>query len=483
MYKSLKIKVSDVIREKCNNYLKNNSLGNRGFEDGSFEQQLTGLIGEVVVYQYLKGEVPSFEKKENGFDGGFDIEHNGKRIDVKTMGRSSFIKGDYVNNFYVMQQRYNCDTLIFCSFHRQQNIIEICGWIKKDELNTKGIFYKAGTKRVRENGTHFYFRQDNYEVTNNNLYNINVLRMFKNPTLAQCQNRDILPKSNTLTGKPEDWFDNVILDEFGMVGFSFDFFVNWKTNQISPYAWIKKILTVPPSTLIKNGAIEEQTIIENLIQFEGQEYLELFAKFCGKFNLKLQYLLFREVNWDENPETIFLVSISYETELIFKVEVIDIKELAEKIKNYSGGNVSIGRKGLTYGTSLLECYFSKTNSLYPGDVDLIIFDKKNLEVKVLLEYKKHNLNTPIKHQKLSNYYPYPDKRKYDRLSILKDYFKSFPKLICLYYPTKTNDKGRAEIIEGKTGQLVSGRSGYLDLPIKNDLETYKLLAKQVIGIK
>jgi hypothetical protein len=172
MYNSIKIQVTDTIREFCIKYLQTNSLGNRGVEDGTFEQQLTGLIGEVILYQYLKGKLPDFDTKLNSFDGGFDIEHNNNKIDVKTMGRNSFVKDDYVNNFYDMQKKYDCDILVFCSFHKSQNILEICGWIEKKDLNTKGIFYKAGTTRIRENGTTFKFRQDNFEVMNKDLNEI-----------------------------------------------------------------------------------------------------------------------------------------------------------------------------------------------------------------------------------------------------------------------------------------------------------------------
>ena len=100
MFTSTKIPVSQTIRELCQNYLTTNALGKRGIEDGSAEQQLTGLIGQVVVYHYLKDALPDLIPPEGGFDGGIDVVHNSHKIDVKTMGRNSYVKGDYVNNFY-----------------------------------------------------------------------------------------------------------------------------------------------------------------------------------------------------------------------------------------------------------------------------------------------------------------------------------------------------------------------------------------------
>jgi hypothetical protein len=56
------------------------------------------------------------------------------------------------------------------------NIIEICGWLPKSELQTRGIFYAAGTKRIRTDGSSFTFRQDNYEVEVKDLDDIDSLK-------------------------------------------------------------------------------------------------------------------------------------------------------------------------------------------------------------------------------------------------------------------------------------------------------------------
>ena len=54
-------------------------------------------------------------------------------------------------------------------------VLEICGWILKNEMKEKGIFYKSGSKRIREDGSYFYFRQDNYEIENKDLKDIDSL--------------------------------------------------------------------------------------------------------------------------------------------------------------------------------------------------------------------------------------------------------------------------------------------------------------------
>lgn len=96
---------------------------------------------------------------------------------------------------------------------------------------------------------------------------------------------------------------------------------------------------------------------------------------------------------------------------------------------------------------------SRTDAAWPGDADLIILDK-DLNPVALLEYKKHTLDTPIKDQQLSNYYPYPDKRKYDRLAILRNFLGNNTPFINIYYPTNPVFKSiKFEKISGGIGGL------------------------------
>ena len=171
-----KIKVSEFLINSVKDYLKDHNLANRGVEDGSPRKQEVGLIGELVVHHYLLNNYPNLAGKKNGFDGGFDILFKEKKIDVKTMERKSYVRPNFVNNFYMMQQGHNADVIVFCSFHNIDNVIEICGWLPKSELQSRGIFYTAGTKRIRTDGSSFTFRQDNYEVEVKDLDEIDSLK-------------------------------------------------------------------------------------------------------------------------------------------------------------------------------------------------------------------------------------------------------------------------------------------------------------------
>lgn len=174
-YQSEKVPVEPAIIVAIEKYLDTHDLGNRGVEDGDKRKQFVGLLGELLVIQNLTGQPVNLEVRQDGFDGGYDFVYKGHRIDVKTMERKSFVRGDFVNNFYIMQEAYEADVVVFCSYHAPKNILEICGWIYKKNLGTLGKFYKAGTKRVRADGSSFIFRQDNYEVENKDLIHIREL--------------------------------------------------------------------------------------------------------------------------------------------------------------------------------------------------------------------------------------------------------------------------------------------------------------------
>ena len=162
-------------------------------------------------------------------------------------------------------------------------------------------------------------------------------------------------------------------------------------------------------------------------------------------------------------------------------EEITIIKFKKRIRELSRGPVPIGEKGLYWGTSRLECFLSKTDSAYPGDVDFVLLDR-NRDVSGIIEFKKHTKSEPISEQKLGNYYPSPDGRKYDRLAILRDYFDVSIPLLCLYYPTRTSfSEGRLELLAGTNGDLkTSAASNFkLDAAARNDRFLLKKIEKAI----
>jgi hypothetical protein len=161
----MNLKIPKELKVKCWNFLKKNNLGNRLEANGNKEQQFVGLIGEIMVVNLFGLEY----KFSQGFDGGFDFIYKGKRIDVKTMGRTVEPKPYFVNNFIAFQKDFNCDYYIFTSLNKKTNELTICGYLSKEDLLKKSTLYKKGTKRTRTNGTSFILKTDTYEIENFNL--------------------------------------------------------------------------------------------------------------------------------------------------------------------------------------------------------------------------------------------------------------------------------------------------------------------------
>ena len=167
----MKLDVSLNLKRKCWNFLSNNNMGKRHSANGNKEQQLVGLIGEVLTKKVFGIE----HKYKSGFDGGFDLTYKGKRVDIKTMGRTVDMKPHYVHNFISFQEVFDCDIYVFSSLNKKNSRLEICGWISKEDLLDKAYFYKKGVVRTRDDGSTFEMRADTYELENKHLNDINQL--------------------------------------------------------------------------------------------------------------------------------------------------------------------------------------------------------------------------------------------------------------------------------------------------------------------
>tara|TARA_R110000751_G_scaffold304723_1_gene420408 strand:+ start:156 stop:707 length:552 start_codon:yes stop_codon:yes gene_type:complete len=165
----LNIKLDEATFLKSVKFHQENNIGMRGHADGSKEEQLTGIIGQNIICLYLGKPFMVAE----GFDGGVDITLNDTTIDIKTMGRNVYPKSNYVNNLMASQLKYNVDNYLFCSYHKKDKVLTICGWIDKQGFKDKAEFYKEGMIRTRTNGTALTTKSDLYEIENKDLNEIN----------------------------------------------------------------------------------------------------------------------------------------------------------------------------------------------------------------------------------------------------------------------------------------------------------------------
>lgn len=146
------------------------NFGNRGKGDGTKSQQLIGLIGQTVVADLLNLKRPSANE---GFDGGYDFLIKGRKIDVKTMGRTVSVKPHYVHNFVGYQKIFDVDYYLFCSFNKATKVLSICGIKAKEEFLKKARFYQKGQLRFRDDGTSFPSKAPLYEIKQYDLDPIN----------------------------------------------------------------------------------------------------------------------------------------------------------------------------------------------------------------------------------------------------------------------------------------------------------------------
>ena len=164
------LKINHETKTICNNILKKINLGTRGNRtDGTPDQQLTGLIGEIGLLQFIGRNVPSYTKGIKGHD----LVINDSKLDVKTMTRTVTMQPHYVHNLIGLQKNNITDGYIFCSYNMKQSELEICGYTSKKDFFDNALFYMEGDVRERDNGTKFKTFTDLYEIGNEKLTEIN----------------------------------------------------------------------------------------------------------------------------------------------------------------------------------------------------------------------------------------------------------------------------------------------------------------------
>ena len=161
------VTVPPVVIEASKKFVEHNNLGMRpDNSNGTKEQQLVGVIGQNMMAHALG--LP-FMQSSTTHDGGVDFVIHGKKLDIKTMGRTVTPKLDYVNNLIASQTRFNVDGYIFASLNTLNDKLTICGWLPKATFLWFAKFYEKGTIRERTNGTAFELKADTYEIENEDL--------------------------------------------------------------------------------------------------------------------------------------------------------------------------------------------------------------------------------------------------------------------------------------------------------------------------
>jgi hypothetical protein len=133
-----------------------------------WENRFAGCIGELACALHLDTEL------QHDFE--YDILHNGKRIDVKTMRRTVKPAADYACRVTIHGHMQDCDIYVFASVvHRNEKFemgATLCGWATKDEVEKWTRVYKDQPWPECPSKTE---RSDAYKSTYANLRPMNTL--------------------------------------------------------------------------------------------------------------------------------------------------------------------------------------------------------------------------------------------------------------------------------------------------------------------
>ena len=306
--------------------------------------------------------------------------------------------------------------------------------------------------------------------------------MLNKPILALCDNRRRLARTHPFSGDPEDWLADTYLEQHGLVGFTFDFFVHWATGSIPNQLWIKRVVedSFDPWPITSSGEI-----LNAIYQCDGEEKVKNLCEFADRFSMVCHYFLFKESPNPRNPPAPIIEITLNGSGSVVDIQEVELSILMQHIQQLRGGPASVGSKGLVYGSTSLECFLSKTSAIWPGDADLVLTDS-SFAPRAIIEFKKHTLNSRISAQKLSNYYPRRDPRKYDSLAFLRDYLNDGTSplpIMVLYYGIKPFFREvKLECVEGAPRELRATHSELVPHPNANDEESCRDFVASLLGI-
>lgn len=250
---------------------------------------------------------------------------------------------------------------------------------------------------------------------------------------AKCSDRSI----RALGPDPTSWIEQGLPS--GWETFSFHFFVDWSVGPPSVGDLLLFTRLVKVDAGVDIGSIGSDDVLEAFRASGDLEKLERLKAIFTPYKRDAIAILLPEIELSKINDDTPIWTVRQDKENQPKCLRSTVRGLKESIRNHSGGPVAVGQKGLIFGTSAIECYLSKTDAAYPGDVDLIVTDASG-EVRHIFEFKKHTLAGEIGENLADRYYPKPDGRKYQRLFLLNDVMRnasgSCPKFIIFYFATQ-----------------------------------------------
>ena len=129
------------------------------------ESQIYGALGEVMVMDFLR----SLNKPVNYIGSyDYDLEINGKKIDVKTIKTDKEPTNDFNANISAFNTRQKTDFYLWCSVAESMKYGYIIGYLEKDE------FYRVAElkKKGQIDWGKWVFKSDTYTTKVKNIKKI-----------------------------------------------------------------------------------------------------------------------------------------------------------------------------------------------------------------------------------------------------------------------------------------------------------------------
>jgi hypothetical protein len=260
--------------------------------------------------------------------------------------------------------------------------------------------------------------------------------MLKKPELKHRKNRS-KPKHNSLIGDPFD-----INTKYFKT--SFNFFTNG--NVVKDKVWDILVADTPN--------INQSLIFNEILSIYGTDCLFDNLKFLSKNGFVFEIIVFYDsLEYLKKGSPIYIVELGLNnSNIVHKISKKNLIEFEDYVFLIQGAS-NIMNKSLIYSRTELEGHLSDicqrgnnsiNKSIFPGDVDLVFYDK-NLDVENVFEFKKHTDSGQgiIEDQSFLKYINL-DMKKYTAIATLaqkfnKDYFYN------IIYSTRENELNKIKI--------------------------------------
>lgn len=240
---------------------------------------------------------------------------------------------------------------------------------------------------------------------------------------------------------------------------SFHYFVNYAPQEprCEGPLWMRWTLHDAPHLVV--GDVSDHEVLGALQQsgvLSALSRLDILTKCLGTY---ARGVVLPEVDPAEvsNETPVWSVRVTAGDASVQRATVADLRAAMRRV-NPAGAQ--LGAKGLTYGMSAVECWLSRTGTIFPGDCDLLMRVSESL--RAIVEFKRHNIDEPIAAHFAARYYPRPDGRKYDGLFLLRDRLEenlAERVFVVIVYFAPAQRKARWQLIERGNARLEVAAEG------------------------